>query len=828
MNSKQLCMQLIAAESEAKVQEIVKQTPEMSKPGNWRPLDDRETNFNVTSNQASDGGKALTELMTNMVDAVLMKSAYEKGIDPRGSSAPATMYEAVDKLVHKMHGGKLTNLDHHDPWLRSFALKNLLIGVTGAKNKKQGLPCYTFADNGEGQKPENFNSTFLSLSAGNKREIEFVQGKYNMGSSGVLGYCGRNGYKLICSRRYDRKSRWGWTLIRKRPYAGMPIFESFQMLDKSIPQFDADRLCPFQTQDGIRFDGACFDSGTIIKLYDYQIGSGFLSFRGSRDALNENLVETILPFRILDFRQKPDKKKSGFRPLGIDERSFNGMEWLLLNTHSPTISDQDEEEELEDESIDAGDEALAAGRRISVGIVQHPELGVIKITAIVLKRDKLPDWLKTPRSNNRVFHAVNGQVQFKQTRGFLTDCGFPALKDRAVIVVDASNLKFSAHNEVWKGDREHTRNTILGEIYKESVKAAIRESDALKELQQEIAREELDSTRSKQSTELFQQLVNADKNLANLLSNRDPVIKFPSGGGTNGNSSGKGEFLDGKYHPTFFRIEEKVRSKTVDIPINKTRPIAGRTDVENGYFDRPDDTGRILIDDSITTLFAIRHHLHNGRLTLFVAPLESALEVGQEFTVRLRLLDSSMPEPVGDEFRLRVTEEEATLPKPKQEGNSVRQSGGASRKEGGNAESATHGLPNFQFLTRDGRMIGEVETRPWPAGFTEQDGGSVDDLGEGQRKFNINYDNAYHLTSKNKQRGDIAKKALTEKYKLGMLVLMLGYEHAIESLPDDIRTTLREGEDEFRRMAAKGAASTVLTLAEVLPRIVDTSSLETE
>jgi hypothetical protein len=39
----------------------------MGNQKNWHPLDDRETNFNVTSNQASDGGKALTELMTNMV-----------------------------------------------------------------------------------------------------------------------------------------------------------------------------------------------------------------------------------------------------------------------------------------------------------------------------------------------------------------------------------------------------------------------------------------------------------------------------------------------------------------------------------------------------------------------------------------------------------------------------------------------------------------------------------------------------------------------------------------------------------------------------------------
>ncbi len=117
-----VCRQLLDAESEAKVQAILDSVPEMANQKNWRPLDGRETNFNVTSNQASDGGKALTELMTNMVDAVLMKYAYLKGIDPKGRSAPSTMHEAVVKLIPSPpHAGKLTNLDPNDPWIRQFA-----------------------------------------------------------------------------------------------------------------------------------------------------------------------------------------------------------------------------------------------------------------------------------------------------------------------------------------------------------------------------------------------------------------------------------------------------------------------------------------------------------------------------------------------------------------------------------------------------------------------------------------------------------------------------------------------------------------------------------
>jgi hypothetical protein len=111
--------------------------------------------------------------------------------------------------------------------------------------------------------------------------------------------------------------------------------------------------------------------------------------------------------------------------------------------------------------------------------------------------------LKPQNSNNRVFHAVNGQVQFKQTRGYLSQvCGFPALKDRVVIVVDASNLFFSAHNEVWKGDREHLSKTLLGERYSDMVTATIKASQQLKDLQDKIAQQELETAAKSESDQL--------------------------------------------------------------------------------------------------------------------------------------------------------------------------------------------------------------------------------------------------------------------------------------------------------------------------------------
>jgi hypothetical protein len=809
---------------------ILMAEPEMAQPKNWRPLDGRETNFNVTSNQASDGGKALTELMTNMVDAVLLKRAYEEGVNPKGKDAPLTMYDAVKTLVNKrLVGGKLTSLSADDGWLRKFALENLVIGVTGAKNKKAGLPCYTFVDNGEGQTAQNFPTTFLSLSQGNKKEISFVQGKYNMGSSGVLQYCGFLGYKLIVSRRYDKKYPWAWTLLRKRPNEGMPIFHYFVQPDGSVPSFDRASVEPFHLGDGSVFHELAWEAGTIVKLYDYQIGNEFLSFRGSREALNENLIETILPFRILDFRQKPAPRKSGFRKFGIDERSFHGMEWLLLRTHTNELDTAEVDEEDGPEEEASAGEAAAQGE-ISVGIIDHPRLGQIRISAVVLKKGKLPQWLKPPKHINRVFHGVHGQVQFKQTRGYLTDCNFPALKDRIVVFVDASNLTFEAHNGVWKADREHINNTFWGQLYKEQVTKAIRESQTLKALQQTIAQEELDSSTNEQSIELFEKLLKEDKNFAALLKGTPPKIAI-SASGTNAGETPSGEEYEGKYSPTFLKFEEKVHGKKICIPINLTRPIAASTDAANDYFDRPDNPGRLVISEPAASKFSVRTHLRNGRITIFLQPIAGELSVAEEIQIHARLIDSTNAHyDASDKCTVLITEQEEKPPPNKRNPGPnprppIDQSGS---KRGQSSTIPSLAIPQFQFLTSDGRNIGDEETVQWPEGFTEKDGGYVEDFGEAGVKFFINYDNAFHKAAKQRQRGDIAKAAISEKYKWGMLVLMLSYEQAYRSLAAEQSAPLTEFMDQFRSLAAKGAASTVLTIAEVLPKILDTSNLDTE
>jgi hypothetical protein len=228
--------------------------------------------------------------------------------------------------------------------------------------------------------------------------------------------------------------------------------------------------------------------------------------------------------------------------------------------------------------------------------------------------------------------------------------------------------------------------------------------------------------------------------------------------------------------------------------------------------------------------FGVREHLKDGRLTLYLSPASADIAVGDSFTFHIGLQDEAMPEPVVTEaVSVRIV---AAVDKPEPPDNSEsshkakQKSGAGDRKSGKGEDAPTHGLPACVLLTQDGREVKGYAVEAWPEDFNETDGGVIQPLGNGENVYKINYDNAYHLKYRKAASG-VARDVVTEKYILGMRILLLGSEHALRSL-QDVKGSEGIGEflDEFRRMAARGAASTVLALAENLPKIVDASSIQ--
>ena len=800
MTSEELCLALLRAESEAEVNNILTEVRPSAGSISWHPLDGRETNFNVVTNQASTGAKALTELCTNMVDAILLRHADEAGIDPTSNAAPKSVTEAVRELV-SLRGAPSGILAEVDglTYLREYAESNLVIGVTGTDD-----PCFTFVDSGEGQQPDDFEDTFLSLSSGRKSKIPFVQGKYNMGSAGVLSFCGRRWYKLVVSKRFDGTAPWGWSLVRRRPDDGPPVAE-YLKLDGQIPRFERADLHPLLLRDKQPDDKVCRSSGTIVKLYSYVLGQA-ANFRTIREALNENLISTVLPFRLMDYRARPDQARGGRRAQGVDERTVAGMDFQLRRL------DVDEQN---DEGDDAG--SIEPVRDpLHIAEIHDPELGTVRVQAIPLPR-KLPGWLTTRRNRMRVYHAVNGQVQFKQGRDYVSGpCRLPGLKDRVVILVDASDLTESAHNDVWKGDRETIRQTEIGKHYESQITEGIRSSASLKQLEDQIRDEETEQLAKQAQVDLFRSVVSSDPHIAQLLPG-GAVVRLPGRRRTGGGTAR----FEGRYSPTFIElIGGRLRDSGVDLEIGERRRIRFKTDPTNDWLTRPDNRGSVrFVGHSGTDVgFGFNAELTDGILTVTIRVAHGQVSVEEIIETEISLVDDSMPLPVTEPVTFHVV---ASRPKPK-----TGQSGGRRQRRGDEDEDGTsdeRGLPDIRWITKDGRVIGDENTTPWAEidGFDDQDGGRVLDLSADEKRYEVNYDNAHFQHFLMGERSEVAKRVLTEQYRLSMLILMMGFEDAYARLPrSQGQVEWAEWIDEIRRLTAQGTATVVMSIAKTLPRLV--------
>lgn len=788
---------LLAAETESQVDAIIARYPEMSDPANWLPLDGRDTNWNVTNNQSASGAKAGTELVTNMVDAILIRHCVAQGIDPRSPEAPRTMHEAVESLL----GWKGGRMMEHMPSQRertAWAQQNIVVAFSGVGNEP-GQPSLTFCDTGEGQHPHDFERTFLSLSAGNKKEIPFVQGKFNMGSSGVNGYCGTRKYKLIVSRKHTMDGKWGWTLCRQRPTGDLPVIEYFKCggAKGEIPSFEADSLRPLFTRDGKPFDDVALEFGTAVKLYDFQIGSEFQDFNSTRRVFIEHLADTLMPVRILDMRVKPTKGKGRVRALGVDGRTFCGLEHHI----STGIAQEDTEEEA----------AAKGARRIDIGESVSPELGRISLRGYytedsVTARSSSGGVI---RSNSRVFHTVNGQIQHRESRGFLTECGLPALKDHLVIIVDASHLTRKAHFEVWKADREMLKMTNVSRRYLAEVKRLVTESAELSRLNDETLARQITNAADATTRTVFQKLVTKDPALANLLNGRIPSLLATRGTKVKVERKEKEPKFEGTFTPEFFKVS--VKAAGIELPRGGTAIVQAHTSVSDDYMIRDVHPGQIVASDNLNEagIVITRSTLKAGRMMISLTAPEDA-PLG-DMTVSIGLTDASMGGRVAAaEFLARVVE---ATEKPEQK----------DKKERKKPEPKQNQLsmPEFVLLTRDGRDINGSRTVAWNGEWNEFDGGTTEDLKDSVL-IKINYDNAY-IQDYLRRAKEGEREAIWTKFMLAMQVSALGLERRIAQLRDSGENLSHDDVERLRRTMSAGFASVAATIVDQMPRVMSDS-----
>ncbi len=661
MHMNQLFEKLYFAKTEQELDKIINTYSDIFKPENWSPLGGNENNFGVIENQQSAPIAALIEKITNSIDAVLTKKCFEVGIDPKSLDAPESMDEARTMFFPK-----------HKDWdmasIRNQQAENIQILADGPK-KNTSLIIY---DDGEGQHPEDFEDTFLSLLQGNKNEIHFVQGKYNMGGSGAIVFCGKKRYQLIASKRYDNTGQFGFTLIREHPRSKEEertkknTWYEYLKIDGKIPAFDVN-------QQHLGLFKRKFTTGTIIKLYSYDLPTGISDIsRDLNQSINEYLFEPVLPVYTIESEKR--------YPQSSLRRGLYGLKRRL----------ELEDNKYIDESFSEDfDDALFGKMKVTCYVFKT------KIDDKSVKDTKESIQREFFKNNMSVLFSINGQVHGHYTSEFITrSLKFNLLKQHLLIHVDCSNMKPNFRKELFMASRdrlkdgEETRslrrflanklgagNGRLAEIHKRRKDSITVENDNTKELIKTFAK---NITRNEELLKLLDQTLNLD------WKSKGNNSKKTKGSGRKKQRKKQDEPFKSERYPGVFkrRTNAKSEQEAVTITIGEEKTIYFDTDVENNYFDRVDEPGELRIAildykenetdggtapgkvDRIDDVFNARKSSpQDGTIKIHLNPKEE-VQVGDEAQIKVSLTGPT--EDLEQLFWVKITEpKDSSEPSPK-------------------------------------------------------------------------------------------------------------------------------------------------------------------
>ena len=776
--SKKIAENLLIAQSVAEVHKIV-EDEELAywfdNTSNWAPYGGRPKNWDIVGNQQANAIGALVELITNGIDAILLRKAREAGIqDFRGADAPQSMFDAVKKFFPAVVEGRIANLS---PAQRTqLAEKNIVIGVKRAERANGRYPTYTVIDKGDGQEPDEFPKTFLSLSERNKEGIQFVQGKFNMGSTGSLRFCTKSDillghYKFLISNRPGSKY-WGWTLIRvRKPRAGegLPVAEYF-CPGAQIPRFRAEKLLtlPHEVLGVV-------EEGTVVKLYEFDVGAPAHQVDvGLDNALTVNLIDCAIPVRIYDFDAKPVENKGELRKQGIAARTFSGMNVTLCG---------------ENESTEAAGTPNSPDTEWQHTILEEKseELGHIRIIATGVKR--LKDFLE--KHPARIFYTVNGQTHAFERASFLnTRVGLGDLRNHLIVNVVCDRMDKTALANIFMPDRERKAHNHQSRQLEEIVINGLKNDEKLRAYAAEI--------RLRRATQYVEE-TEESKDLLEELVKTDPAIQELFGLGTVlpevTKVKGGPEPFVGKKFPTFLKplnLKTEDGKFVKDVPINAIRRIECGTDAEDEYLSRldsPGETWSSLPPEQMPHSVKLR----NGVAT-FTIKVPSSAKVGDTHYAEFGFVDNGNNiQPLKFGVNIRYVEAEDT----------------AKAKSGKKTDtqekvSESLALPRFEW----------VQESAWQDHGFDEDAGAYVNTGESTSVY-VNHDHKSLQLMRLKEKDEAARQVYETMFKFGLGIFALSiHRKASVPLQDDGGTV--QDPEEAVRLATSGIAPHLMTVVKRL------------
>lgn len=721
----------------------------------WRYLGDTENNFGAIGNQQSEAVAALIEKLINGVDARLLNACLTAGIDPVSAAAPPSIRHAVAEFFEDHPGPLPPEFGSIALWPDAMATREadqLTLTATGHGPKTEsGLPCLTVTDAGEGQTPDDFPVTFLSLQKSNKLRVQFVQGKFNMGATGALQFCSpRHRLQLIVSRRNpalldspaDRDLEWGFTIVRREPPSQGMRSSVFTYLapigvekgrDGRVLSFAADRWPIFPRADKEGRDAYSRESthGSLVKLYEYHLegtrSNIVRSGGGLLQRVDFGMPELALPIRLFECRETYRGHSGSFATnvLGVVARL-----------------DRDRHEKLEE--------------GFPIGHVVRLEGREVRIRAFALKGSA-----REYRSgSNAIVFAINGQTHATKTLEFFRrrNVGMSQLADSLIVVVDCTAIEGQLREDLFMNSRDRLREIELGSRLEAAIEKFLHDDPTLRLLknrrrEQEIA-EKLNDARP--LADALNDLVRQTPGLSQLLiGGRAIPSPFPKSG--TGEGEGASQFV-GKRFPTFFRFRNKTDGETLERVAHQssTTRLRFETDAEDDYFHRDSERGAFeveLFDTAVDGWRPLQDLSFTGPSSGIAGlsfELPSQAQVGEQVRVRVMVTDPSRIDAFVLEAHLRVAGPASTTTGTS--GKDRRRNSG----DGKGGEAGSVALPNIIPVHRD----------DWEShGFDELSalkvvGQGADDDGQEVFDFYVNYDNKYLLTAqKNPSRDSEALRA---------------------------------------------------------------------
>lgn len=564
------------SKDEIELQSFIDKNEELFKSVNWKPLGGNFSNYGVVKNQQSNPIAALIEKTTNSIDALLTKKCLELGINPKSKEAPMSMEEAIERFYPN------NNWDLRDFRKAQSEEIQIIADGNGPRNQKNQFPTSVIIyDNGEGQHPEDFEATFLSLLSGNKNNVHFVQGKYNMGGSGAIVFCGKKRYQLIASKRYNGQGNFGFTLIREHPKTendqSKETWYEYLLIDGKIPCF------PIDTID-LRLENRQFKTGTIIKMYSYQFPKGYSGFaQDLNQSINEFLFSPALPMLTKDIKERYPNNK-------VLTNDLFGLKRRLEKENDIYISDNFSED-YQDE--------LFGKMKVSCFVFKT------KVKDFDLKKSKDEIQRRYFKNGMNVMFSMNGQVHGYYTSEFITrSLKLNLLKNHLLIHVDCTEMKYEFRKELFMASRDRLKDGEETQQLRHYLASKLSSKEGRLHEIQKIRKQAVDVDTASNTNQLlksFTKNLPLNSDLMKLLGDtfkldvkkekkRNHKQKKPT--------PNKEEIaFDPKRYPTQFKIDPKAigNTETVKIPLNGEKTIKFSTDCIDDYFDRTDDPGELKI-----------------------------------------------------------------------------------------------------------------------------------------------------------------------------------------------------------------------------------------